>query len=339
MQHPNFEFAPGEFSSSYHAPVMWREVVEIFGDLGGTVLDGTLGGGGHSHSILANLAAMRVIGIDRDQDAIDFSIARLSAFEGRFLSFKAPFSKLADLLRGAEAESFMAESPLVGGLFDFGVSSHQFDSAERGFSLRLDGALDMRMDRDSQLDAIGVLSNISENQLADAIRANGEGRYAKALARAIKMEIRAGLSSTFELSELIDRVLPKGYTKGRRDSQARVFQAIRVLVNVEMEELSSLLENIPEVFPVGSHVVFISYHSGEDAKVKSFISLMLKGDCHCLAQLGCVCGAVARARSIVRLATAKEDEVAINPRSRSAKMRAIEFIEPIAISTIKGRSK
>ncbi|MDA8262677.1 MAG: 16S rRNA (cytosine(1402)-N(4))-methyltransferase RsmH [Actinomycetota bacterium] len=325
------------FDSAYHAPVMWREVCEVFSSSSGVVLDGTLGGGGHTAALLAGNENLAVLGVDRDPVAIEFASARLAGFGARAEVRRASFRDLDEVFADAGVRAWMAHRPVVGGLFDLGVSSRQLDDPSRGFSFREAGPLDMRMDTASGTSLADYLRHVSEDALAGAIAENGEPRHARTLARRIKQAMASGrLHTTADLRDVVAEVVGRVYAQRRIDPATKVFQALRIEVNEEMEALEELLEKIPAVFAPPARVCVISYHSGEDLRVKRAFAELTDGGCRCPKDLPCVCGAQVMARRLGGMRRPQEDEVRANPRARSAKLRAIEMIEPIAVAELRG---
>ena len=325
------------FDSTYHAPVMWGEVVSIFESCSGVMLDGTLGGGGHSLALLTQVDTLRILGLDRDDQAIAFAGSRLQGFGTRIRIEKASFSLLEEVLQSNEVQDFFEGQNLVGALFDLGVSSHQLDDPSRGFSFRNSGPLDMRMDQQGRFDLQSYLMTVAVQDLARAIAENGERRFARLLARKLIEAARSGsLSNTADLREVVLANLPKAYLAAKKDPATKVFQALRIEVNDELTELDHLLGVIGEVFAPGSRICIISYHSGEDQRVKRAFTKLVGGGCICPTLLACVCGAQVRARFVHKLLRPTELEVQSNPRSRSARLRAIEIVSPIAVAALRG---
>lgn len=325
-------------ASRVHRPVMAEAVVELMRTAAGrVVVDCTLGYGGHAEALLsARSAPGLLVGIDRDPQALRAASARLSPqFGDRFRAFRAPFSSLASVVRET------GHKRVAGVLFDLGVSSPQLDTAERGFSLRHEGPLDMRMDPEQKLTAADVLNSYPEHRLAEVFRLYGEVRAARRLAREIVR--RRPLSTTTDLAKAAEAVL--GFRRPRRrESRAAadgssghpaqpVFQAVRIEVNGELRELASaLLESTrlletPDAHPQGrgGRIICISYHSLEDRMVKRFFDFLSRG-CKCPPNLPlCSCGA----KPVLKELTKKpwrpqRREVEENPRARSARLRAAE---------------
>lgn len=306
-----------------HEPVLRDEVVALLDAVpSGIVIDGTLGGGGHAAALLRARDDLVVLGLDRDSQAIAASRAALATFGDRAVVRQARFARMHEELTAARAEGALsADDPVVGILLDLGVSSHQIDTAARGFSYRHDGPLDMRLGTDEGTTAAELLATIDEQSLIELLAANGERRFARSIARSI---LAARPTSTAELSTAVERAVPAALRRHGHVA-ARTFQALRIAVNEELEELSTALDVALETVAVHGRVAVISYHSGEDALVKARLRDAATGGCTCPPQLPCVCGAVPTVRLVTRGAhKASADEIARNPRSRSARMRAAE---------------
>lgn len=295
-----------------HEPVLLRQVVEsIAAEKPKLIMDCTLGGAGHSSALLEAIPDAKLIGLDRDQTAIGVAQKRLSQFGDRATvvhsSFESAPQVLADLgIAGVDAL-----------LADLGVSSHQIDTAERGFSFRMDGPLDMRMDPTSGKSAAEILEEIPEKELARIIKVYGEERYSGRVARVIK---EASLTTTAELADVIRSVVRKG--KDKLDPATRTFQAIRMLVNGELDQLENLLNAIPDLLNDGGVAALISFHSLEDRAVKHAFRKASKGE-ETPPDIPVYVQYVAPTMELVtrKPLVADEDEVKSNPRSRSAKLR------------------
>ena len=301
----------------FHIPVLEREIVELFAsESAGVIIDATLGGGGHAASILAAAPNCRLLGIDRDPDARAVARERLATFAPRVRIVDARFADLVDVL--ASHADFVHGLPIVGVLMDLGVSSHQLDQSTRGFSFRADAALDMRMDPTRGETAAQLLERLSQVELVSLLRANGESRFARAIAHSV-LERRP--HTTNELTEAVERAVPMA-ARRRGHVATRVFQALRIAVNDEESQLEIGLGAALDVLAPAGVLAVISYHSGEDRVVKSVLHEAETGGCHCPAELGCVCGAVARVRVAKASAQlAGTSEIALNPRARSARLR------------------
>ncbi|MHB2028099.1 MAG: 16S rRNA (cytosine(1402)-N(4))-methyltransferase RsmH, partial [Acidimicrobiales bacterium] len=248
---------------------------------------------------------------------------RLADYGSRVRVAEANFSDLTSLVNANV--DFLEGDEVVGVLMDLGVSSHQLDQSERGFSFRFDAPLDMRMNPTSGETAAEFLMHVSTHDLAALLRRNGETRFAGSIAKCI---IERQPRTTFELSEAVQRAVPAG-ARRRGHVATRVFQALRIVVNNEEDELSRGLESALNVLAVGGVLAVISYHSGEDRTVKAFFADQQSGGCQCPKDLGCVCGAVRRVevfKASARLASASE--VARNPRARSARLRSATKVAP-----------
>lgn len=312
-----------EFS---HRPVMLDEVTAVFDGVDdGLVLDGTLGGGGHSEGILHRTPGCFVLGIDRDASAVSAASRRLAGFAGRFLALKETFDNFERALTLACSEDGNFCRPLQGFFLDLGVSSHQLDTAERGFSYRLEGPLDMRMDPSEGVALDQYLDSASAGELARVFRQNGESRFARRIAEAVLAH--RPYRNTVELSDVIKNAIPAAARRTGGHPATRVFQALRIEINGELEKLRSALDRSFKVVASGGRVAVISYHSGEDSIVKSMFREQITGGCTCPVRYGCVCGAVPKAKSVVRSKTPAAGEIAANPRSRSARLRAIEILD------------
>jgi len=304
-----------------HEPVLVDQVVSLFAPVpSGVVLDATVGGGGHAAAILEAHPHLRVLGVDRDPEAVAASTTRLAAFGGRATVRHARFSELAEVVRAAGA------APLSGVLFDLGVSSVQLDRAERGFSFRTSGPLDMRMDQGRGRRAADLVNDASESELAALFAEHGEGRLARRLARAVVAA--RPITTTAELAEVVERAVPAAVRR-RGHPARRVFQALRVAVNDELDELAAALPAALEQLGPGGRCVAIAYHSGEDRLVKAAFADAARGGCVCPPDLPCVCGAVAEFALVFRGARRPSaDETTANPRATSARLRALERLVP-----------
>lgn len=308
-----------------HKPVMFDEVMGVFEAVGpGILIDGTLGAGGHSYGFLSRNPSIKVLGLDRDPAAIAAASGRLSQFSGRFRAVHADFDDFSHALDEAcQTDSGFCDS-LMSMFLDLGVSSPQLDRSERGFSYRLEGPLDMRMDPTKGASLEEVLAQISPSELASLLRANGESRFAMRIAKAILGH--APYRSTTQLAEVIKTAIPAAARRTGGHPATRVFQALRIRVNNELEKLQQTLTKAFEAVVPGGRLAVISYHSGEDSIVKALFREQVSGGCTCPARLGCVCGAVPKAKFVVRSKAPTDEEIARNPRARSARLRAIEFI-------------
>jgi 16S rRNA (cytosine1402-N4)-methyltransferase len=287
---------------------------------GRVFLDGTLGGGGHSEALLA--AGARVVGLDRDRESLAHASERLARFGDRFVPVRANFAD------AAEVPAVLAAAPYDGALLDLGVSSHQLDTPERGFSFRHDGPLDMRMDPSAGEPAALLVNSADEAELTRLFREYGEEPQARRVARAIVAE-RASLpfTRTGQLAALIEKVLGR---RGRVHPATRVFQALRIAVNDELGSLRRALVALPPLLKAGARFVIITFHSLEDRAVKT---IFRAGSERWLDRPEWPAprpNPEWRFRDLTRKALAAEaGEVARNPRARSARLRAVEIL-PVA---------
>jgi 16S rRNA (cytosine1402-N4)-methyltransferase len=287
---------------------------------GGVYCDATLGGGGHAERILrATAPDGRVVGIDRDPAALAAAGARLSPFGERVTLVHGTFGEARAILER------LGVVPVDGFVLDLGVSSPQLDHGERGFSFRNEGPLDMRMDPTGGETAEALIRRIGIDELADMLRRWGEERYAGRIARAIKEDVMAGkVTSTTELAALIARVVPS--RERHKDPATRTFQALRIAVNDELGELERFLADFPSLVRPGGRVVVIAFHSLEDGLVKNRFRDLAKESGYppdIAAKMGLP-------PPVVKVLTRKpleasDDEVARNPRARSAKLRGAEL--------------
>ncbi|OGV38977.1 MAG: 16S rRNA (cytosine(1402)-N(4))-methyltransferase [Lentisphaerae bacterium GWF2_45_14] len=306
-----------------HIPVLREEAVNLLMPRDGPcrLIDATLGYGGHSSLILERNKAAEVLGIDRDGDAIDGARENLRFAASRVHLARGSFSGL----RGFMAESGWAYADGV--LFDFGISSPQVDNPERGFSLRLDGPLDMRMDKRSPGTAGRFLNTADQGELERIFREYGEIRKARALARGIvERRKKRPFTRTLELVELCEELLGKSIP-GRMPSSTLCFQALRIAVNDELREIETALDEAFLALRPGGRMVAISFHSLEDRMVKNFFRVKAS-ECVCPPGFPiCVCGK----KSEIRILTKKpivagREELEKNRRASCAKLRAAEKI-------------
>ncbi|MEP4593261.1 MAG: 16S rRNA (cytosine(1402)-N(4))-methyltransferase RsmH [Ilumatobacter sp.] len=305
-----------------HDPVMVDEITAIFDAVpAGTVIDATLGGGGHSHALLTRRHDISILGIDQDADAIAAALERLAEFADRVRTSRRRFDEIPE----AMAEHGITE--VSGALFDLGVSSPQLDRAERGFSYRNDGPVDMRMDDEQQWSAHDVVNGYERDELVRIIRQHGDERFAKRIADAI-VGARP-VESTTQLAEIVTAAIPAAARRTGGHPAKRTFQAIRIEVNSELDVLPTALDQAIEATVPGGRIAVLSYHSGEDRIAKQRFSLAA-GACDCPHDLPCVCGAVQTVRVVRGVAKrATPDEQTRNRRSTSAVLRVVEKTEPI----------
>ena len=302
-----------------HRPVLLEETLKFLApERGGLFIDCTVGLGGHSEAILESSSDTRVIGMDLDSAALDYSRQRLARFGERFRAFQANFRAIAEVLQQAN------ERDPSGVLVDLGVSSLQFDSPERGFSFRFDAPLDMRMDPTQGPTAADLLQQLPESEIARIIFEFGEERHSRRIARRIVERREQGkpIRTTTELADLV-RLAAGGHKRNQIHPATRTFQALRIAVNQELEGLGSFVESAVDLLKPDGRFVGISFHSLEDRILKSELR-RLSGQCQCPPRLPvCACGA----REVVELLTRRpvtpgDRELHENPRARSAKLRA-----------------
>ena len=291
-----------------HEPVMAAETVEwLAPGRGGTFLDCTVGLGGHARALL-DAGADRVIGLDRDAEALALAGTALAPLAARLDLVHADYRAVREVLAGRGVDA------VDGALADLGVSSLQFDDETRGFSFRHDAPLDMRMDRSTGPSAAELLRTVSEAELADVIFRFGEERFSRRIARAVVEARRhASIETTGELASLVRRAMPRRGWQ-RIDPATRTFQALRIWVNRELDGLDRFLGDVARLLRRGARLVVIAFHSLEDRIVKhTFRALEKDGD---------VALRILTRRPVVP----GEAEIARNPRARSAKLRAAERV-------------
>lgn len=290
-----------------HIPVLLEEALNLL-DAGrpGVYIDGTLGLAGHSRELLKRNPDARLVGFDRDESALAEAQRRLSPYENRIALYQADFRRMAEV---------DLDWPSVRGiLLDLGMSSFQLDDPSRGFSHQLDGPLDMRMDRRQHLDAARIIEKYPEPRLAEIFRNYGELKPAAKLARTIASRRRmTKIESTVQLRTIIEEVCRWIPQKGKIHPAAKVFQALRIEVNEELAGLESFLESVVRLLPQDARLVVISFHSLEDRIAKHVFARLARPE---------------QGPAVIDLLTKhpvlpSEEEAARNPRSRSAKLRAV----------------
>ena len=287
----------------------------------GVYVDCTLGGGGHSLQIAKRLSGGRLIGIDRDEDALRAAGERLCEYQSVFTPVHSNFSEVRGVLNGLGLRA-------DGILFDLGVSSFQLDEPERGFSYMQDAPLDMRMDRSGGRTAADLVNGEEERTLADILWRYGEERYSRQIAAAILREReREPIATTGRLAEIIRSAMPAAALREKQHPAKRSFQAIRIAVNGELSEVEEALKDLWTVCNPGARICVITFHSLEDRLVKEAFAAAAQG-CTCPPQFPvCVCGNKPKVRLVSKKPVVpSEEELSRNPRARSAKLRIAEVL-------------
>jgi 16S rRNA (cytosine1402-N4)-methyltransferase len=314
-----------------HRPVLLEETLKLLApERGGLFVDCTVGLGGHSEAVLKSSSDTRVLGMDLDPAALDYSRQRLAPFGERFRAFQSNFRAIDDVLQEAN------ERDPSGILVDLGVSSLQFDSPERGFSFRFDAPLDMRMDPTSGSTAADLLQQLPESEIARIIFEYGEERHSRRIARRIVERREQGepITTTTELADLV-RHAAGGHKRNQIHPATRTFQALRIAVNNELQELAEFVQSAIDLLIPDGRFVGISFHSLEDRILKRELK-RLSGHCECPPRFPvCSCGA----RKVVEVLTRRPvvpgtREVDENPRARSAKLRACRKLQTLIYEEI-----
>ena len=304
-----------EFS---HEPVMLAEILSVFSNMtDGVFLDATLGGAGHSQAILSAHPGVSLLGVDQDETALAAASSALSVagLRERATLRHARFDSVSRVV----AEEGIGS--LAGALFDLGVSSPQFDVADRGFSYRFEAPLDMRMDRSQTLSADVVVNEYDEQRLADMLRRNADEKFAGRIAKAIVAA--RPVKTTAQLSDIVASAIPAPARRRGGHPSKRTFQAIRIEVNAELDILPGALRDTISLLAPGACLAVLSYHSGEDRIVKQVMRTAETGDCACPSHLPCGCGAVKSVERVRISREASRDEQIRNPRSTSARLRVV----------------
>lgn len=305
-----------EFS---HISVLLNETIEGLAiKPKGIYVDGTAGGAGHSRKIAEKLTTGRLIAIDRDPDAVQVATERLKNFNATVV--QANYSQIASILNELNING------VDGILLDLGVSSHQLDTGERGFSYNIDAPLDMRMSQ-SGTSARDIVNEYSQEQLSKIIFEYGEEKFARKIAdNIIKARLEKPIETTFELAEIIKKSIPAKFRREKNPCK-KTFQAIRIAVNGELDHLSNCIDDAFDCLNSGGRLAIITFHSLEDRIVKQHFAELCKG-CICPPDFPqCVCGRTPRGKLINRKPIeASEKEIEANNRSRTAKLRIIERI-------------
>lgn len=305
-----------------HKPVLFTETIDSLAIRPeGTYIDGTAGGGGHSEAILQRLKGGRLLSIDQDPDAIAACTARLSSYPGWMIR-QGNFSNMDKLAASCGI------TQVDGVLLDIGVSSHQLDTPERGFSYHTDAPLDMRMSQEGPT-AADLVNTLSWQQLADIIRRYGEDKSAARIARAIvEAREKEPIQTTLQLADIIRNAVPAAVRRAEGHPARKTFQALRIAVNGELDRLSEGLEAAFSLLATGGRLAVITFHSLEDRMVKQKMNEWCTG-CTCPPDFPvCVCGKKPRAELVYKKGLAPtEQEIQENPRARSARLRVCTKLE------------
>jgi 16S rRNA (cytosine1402-N4)-methyltransferase len=305
--------------SDFHQPVLVNAVNKLLiTKQDGTYVDGTLGGGGHAESILLNTTDRgTLIGLDVDNEALNFAKKRLTKFQGRVIFCNDNFANIKQVLEKLSIKR------IDGLLLDLGVSSYQIDSIHRGFSYQREEKLDMRMNQNLENNARDVINNYSSDKLYDIFKTYGEEKYSrKIVSKIIEMRKKRDINTTLDLKNIIESVVGK---KSLIKSLARIFQAIRIEVNREIDSLKKVLMDTVDIINPGGRIVVISYHSIEDRIVKNFFHDQSVSSIPSESKLVPHKEIVPKLKVITKKPLqASEDEISRNKRARSAKLRAAE---------------
>ena len=311
-----------------HAPVMVDEIVDVLSAVPtGIYVDATLGGAGHATALLDDRKDMSLIGIDRDPVARAAATEKLARFGDRAQVVAGRFDAIAEIVASCDPSG-----PVTGVLFDLGVSSPQLDTPERGFSYRSDAPLDMRMNPGDKLTAAEIVNNWSHGQLTVLLRDGADERFASRIASRI-IDSRP-ISTTGQLAEVVTAAIPAATRRTGGHPAKRTFQALRIAVNDELDQLPGALRDAVQMLQPAGRGAVLSYHSGEDRLVKQAIALAESGGCKCPPRLPCACGAVSLVTVLspkLRRPTSEEQEG--NPRSASARLRCFERTLPATFVT------
>lgn len=306
----------------YHEPIMIKEILQG-SNLKSTAIfvDCTIGGAGHSTEIIKQIPNGKLIGIDKDDDALKYAGERLKGYKNAIL-VKNDFKNFEDVLDDLNIQK------VDGFLLDLGVSSHQIDTAERGFSFRFDGPLDMRMDKSQKLTAYDVVNTYSKQELIKILKIYGEERFANLIvSNILKHRANAPIKTTKELNFIIEECLPKKIVYKSGGASKKTFQALRIEVNGELSGLETALNKMIEKLNPGGRISVISFHSLEDRIVKNVFKFH-SSTCICPPETPvCICGHKPTIKLITKKPlTASQEEQKRNPRSTSAKLRIAEKI-------------
>jgi 16S rRNA (cytosine1402-N4)-methyltransferase len=304
-----------------HKPVMWREVLKFAGEANGAgdniFVDCTLGEGGHTELLLGTYKDLKIIAFERDAEILERAKGRLTEYINRIEFINDNFANIAEYLDGRK-------SKISGFLYDFGISSYHFEKSGRGFGFTLDEPLDMRLNENAGLNAHYIVNKYPENKLNEIFREYGEERWAKRIAKVIcERRTRKSIDTSGELADIVKSSIPAKFRVKNIHPATRIFQAVRIEVNDELNAIRRSLKGAHEFLAAGGLIIAISFHSLEDRIVKDQFRRLAKG-CVCeLPPQHCVCDG----KPFVEVLTKKpvspsEEELAENRRSRSAKLRA-----------------
>ena len=306
----------------YHEPVMVKEVIEsLLVSKTGIYVDCTVGGAGHSYAILKETDAF-LVGIDCDDQALQYAEKRLAEFGSRKVLIRANFADLGKILKDLNIEK------VDGVLLDLGVSSHQLDTEQRGFSFNQQALLDMRMDRSLKISAYDIVNSFAQDELEKIIRFYGEEKMAARIARAIsKKRQQLPIETTTELASIIASCMPAKLKWQKIHPATRTFQAIRIAVNNELDNIRPAIDAAAEALKPGGRLCVISFHSLEDRIVKNEIRF-LGGVCICPKDVPfCVCQKEAKLKNLTpKVIVPSAEEIKANPRARSSKLRVARRI-------------
>lgn len=308
--------------ADFHQPVLVNEAVSMLNcQPGGIYVDGTIGGGGHAYQLFKICPDIKLlIGIDRDDDALFQAGRTLASYKNQVILFKSNYSQIKTIISDLQIKS------VDGVLLDLGVSGYQLLSSNRGFSFSVEGPLDMRMDRDQQLTASHLVNSLPEQELKKILREFGEERHAALIAKKIVRERqKKTIETTLDLANLVTKAIPFQSQPRKIHPATRTFQALRIAVNDEFINLEGVLPDVVDILTKGGRIAVISFHSLEDRIVKRFFRQQSK-NCVCPPYLPkCTCGQVQKLKVVTkRPIVPTDDEIIMNPRSRSARLRGAE---------------
>ncbi|NPV12069.1 MAG: 16S rRNA (cytosine(1402)-N(4))-methyltransferase RsmH [Ignavibacteria bacterium] len=307
-------------TNEFHKPVLLDTVLDfLITDINGIYFDGTLGGGGYSEAILNKLSREgRLIATDLDDAAINFCKKKFES-ENRITIVKENFKNIKQILEDLKIEK------INGAVLDLGISSYQIDTASEGFSYRFETDFDLRFDKSKGTPAYEIINDLEAKEIADILRTYGEEKFAFKIAREIENYTKKKkIRTTKEIVEIVSKVTPRHKLN---DTLSRIFQAFRIYVNDELENLKEFLNDVVELVKSGGRIVIVSYHSLEDRIVKEFFNQNSQ-ECSCPPEYDrCICGKKLRLKKLTKkIITPSDEEIKLNPRSRSAKLRAAEVL-------------